>query len=703
MFKINYTPFLIMPNYSFFPLFLYNFAKIIVFSQYSTARIFIMNSRILFFLFIWITAATQTDAFNTVVDSLWVRQHYNKREVMIPMRDGVRLFTVIYEPKNHEVCHPILMNRTCYGVGPYGDEWIRLERPTWALYAQDEYILVFQDVRGKNFSEGVFEDLRPFITDKKTVNDIDEASDTYDTVEWLINNTCSNNRVGVFGISYPGFYATAAALAKHPAIKAVSPQAPVTDWYRGDDTHHNGALFILDMFDFSYWFQFINNAHLWKGEYHLLPTDNPTEIVKTDAYSDYLKMGPVRNFTALLGDSCKFWSDMVKHPDIDQWWEERNIAYHCKEIKPAVMVVGGLFDAEDCYGAFTTYNAIKRQSPDTELLLVEGPWSHGTWSRGADGSLGDIWFGKEADMFYYLENIEFPFFSYYLNNKGEKPMTGALVWQTGENKWIEYEKGWESDCSKTPFYLQHGGGLGNLMPSDSTTDYVSDPMHPVPFIGFPVRNRPTSYMTADQRFAQNRTDVATFTTPTLDKPIAVDGAVEAELFVQISSTDADFIVKLIDVFPDDFEYSDEINYSDRWTRNHAIMAGYQMLVRMEVMRGKYRECMELDSIAFNATSHDALRQYEFNPSKPMPFVPQQTTKVRIKLPDVAHTFMPGHKMMVQIQSSCFPLIDRNPQKFCNIYECEENDFQKATVRILHSKDNPSRIWLPINRHITSGE
>ena len=630
------------------------------------------------------------------IDSLWVRQHYTKRDVMIPMRDGIRLCTVIYEPKNKNVKHPILMNRTCYGSGPYGEEWMRLDNPTWELYAQDEYILVFQDVRGKNLSEGFFEDIRPIIPDKINNNNTDEASDTYDTVEWLIKNTNSNERVGVFGISYPGFYSTAAAIAGHPAIKAVSPQAPVTDWFRGDDTHHNGALFILDMFSFSYWFQFFNTGALWKGEYHKLPKTNPADIIHNDVYGDYLKMGAVKNFTKLLGDSCKFWRDMVAHPDIDDWWEKRNIAYHCKNIKPAVMVVGGLFDAEDCYGAFTTYNAIKAQSPQTELYLVEGPWSHGMWSRGANGVLGDIWFGEEADMYFYLQNFEYPFFSYYLNQKGEKPKTGAMVWQTGENKWVHYPQGWSSENKKTPFYLQYGGGLGIPVFNENPTTYISDPSHPVPFIGFPVTNRPTSYMTADQRFAETRTDVATFSTPVLSTPIAVKGAVEAELQVQISSTDADFVVKLIDVFPDDFEYPDVISHRYGRRRNNAVMAGYQMLVRGEVMRGKYRNCMKLDSAAFYNTSEDFMKNYCFKPAKPEPFIPGQTTTVKVKLPDVAHTFLPGHRMMIQIQSSWFPLVDRNPQTFCNIYECDEQDFQKAVINILHSEEHPSIIWLPVS-------
>ena len=626
----------------------------------------------------------------------WVKQHYVKREVMIPMRDGIRLFTSIYEPKDHTKRHPILLYRTCYSCSPYGPgRWESLERPTWSCYTSDEYIIVFQDVRGKNMSEGVFEDLRPFIVDKKDSTQIDESSDTYDTVDWLINNTNSNERVGVFGISYPGFYATMAGLCGHPAIKAISPQAPVTDWYRGDDVHHNGALFILDMFPFSFWFEHVNKPSFWET-YSINPSQtDPTDIIHTDAYNDYLKLGCVRKMTHLLGDSCKFWNDMLSHPDLDQWWEERNVAYYCQNIKPAVMVVGGLFDAEDCYGAFTTYRAIRSQSPQTELYLVEGPWSHGEWSRGAGGSLGDIWFGDDANMYYYINNIEYPFFSYYLNEKGDKPLSGARVFQTGENRWKYYPQGWIDTSHPTAFYLQYDGGLGKAEYSDLSTSYISDPFHPVPFIGEPTTNRPTTYMTSDQRFASSRPDVATFLTDRLESPVVLDGPVEAELEVKIDQSDCDFIVKLIDVFPDDFEYSNEIRQKTSIIEKNTIMAGYQMLVRWEVMRGKYRNCMELDSIAFNTQSSSEMNGYKFQTRKPEPFVPGTPTKVKIKMPDVAHTFLLGHRIMVQVQSSCFPLIDLNPQTFCNIYNCNPNKFRSCKVEILHSKEHPSRIWLPI--------
>ncbi len=658
-----------------------------------------MRYFILSLIFAGVGVIADASVFPVPIDSAWVRDHYDKREEMIPMRDGVKLFTCIYEPKDHSVGHPTLMMRTCYGSGPYGaDEWMALERPTWALYAHDEYIIVFQDVRGKNMSEGEFEDIRPFIADKRKATDTDESSDTYDTVDWLVKHTSSNNCVGVFGISYPGFYSTAAALCGHPAVKAVSPQAPVTDWFRGDDTHHNGALFPLDMFYFSYWFQHVNTVAFWNGTLDMNAIVNPTDIVHSDVYNDYLKMGAVRNFTALLGDSCKFWSDMTAHPDLDEWWESRNIAYHCQDVKPAVMVVGGLFDAEDCYGAFTTYHAIRNQSPQTELYLVEGPWSHGEWSRGAGGALGDIFFGRDANMYYYLENIEYPFFSYYLDGKGQKPKPGALVWQTGENCWKHYPEGWKSDVEHTAYYLQPDGGISATMQIGPPTTYMSDPSHPVPFMGEPLTNRPATYMTADQRFASARPDVATFSTPVLTEPLVLDGSVEAELEVTLTTTDADFVVKLIDVFPDDFVYPDNVRRFYQWGRYRPLMSGYQMLVRGEVMRGKYRNCMALDSAAYHCTSAKAMKTHRFSPKQPEPFVPGEPTTVRIKMSDVAHTFMPGHRMMVQVQSSWFPLVDRNPQTFCNIYECGDDTFRPCTVSLLHSTGHASRILLPVIGH-----
>lgn len=606
-------------------------------------------------------------AFAQVLTEQWVKDHYTKREVMIEMRDGVRLFTSIYEPKDKSKKHPIIMNRTCYGVGPYGeDKFMGLHRAAWAEFARNEYIFVLQDVRGKNMSEGQFEDIRPFIENKSLKKakaqrkaglkvDIDEASDTYDTAEWLVHNTNNNGNIGVFGISYPGFYSTMAALSGHPAIKAVSPQAPVTDWFRGDDVHHNGALFVWDMYSFEYWFEYLNVARNRVGEWGLLKNESPADIIqRTDAYHDCLEMGAIMNYTANFGDSVRFWNDIVAHPNLDDWWEERNVTYHCKNIKPAVMVVGGLFDAEDCYGAFATYRAIKENSPKTELYLVEGPWAHGMWGRGAKEFFGNVYFGKESTSDYYLKNIEYPFFAYYLEGKGSKPKP-VRVLDSGSRSWREYDVQWPVNVNKQAFSLEGGA------------TYVSDPSRPVPCVSEPVKSRPAEYMVADQRHASTRPDVAVFTYPVLTDTLQLSGEIEAELEVSITTTDADFVVKVIDVFPENFSYPN--NYYSGNQSAYYNMSGYQMLVRAEVMRGKYRNSL----------------------SNPEPFVPGERTKVKFSMPDVAHTFLPGHRVMIQVQSSWFPLVDRNPQKFCNIYECEDADFQKSTITIYPE----SKVWLPV--------
>lgn len=584
------------------------------------------------------------------IDKAWVKENYTKREVKITMRDGVKLHTIIYEPVDQSVKHPAIMTRTCYGIAPYGDNYAALENSYNSIYAKNGYIFVFQDVRGKNKSEGEYENIRPFVEGKKTPKynkkgevvakvgtPIDEASDTYDTAEWLVKNTNSNGNIGVYGISYPGFYSTMAALSGHPAIKAVSPQAPVTDWYRGDDVHHNGAFFLLDMHAFQFWFEYLNVQD------KPMPESDPSDIVRTDIYNSYLKYKTIDNISKTLDGKVVGWNEVVEHPDLDEWWEARNVLYHTQNVKPAIMVVGGLFDAEDCYGAWATYDAIRKNSPATDLYLVEGPWSHGAWSRGATNRMGDIWFGNEVNSKYYLENIEYPFFSYYLEGKGSKPEYGARVFHTGENQWHFYNEGWEAGKSTVTLDL-------------AGASYTSDPHHPVPFQALPSTGRSTTDMLSDQRFAATRPDVAVFTSDVLTEEVTVSGEVVADLLVSMTGTDADFIVKLIDVYPDDYRYPREI--AQNFT-NRPLMAGYQMLVRWEVMRGKYRNSL----------------------SEPEAFVPGEKTQVKFTMPGTAHTFLPGHRVMIQVQSTCYPLIDINPQTFTDIYTCDESAFRKADITI----------------------
>lgn len=593
----------------------------------------------------------------------WVNDNYSKKEYMIPMRDGVRLFTSVYMPNDRSENHPLLITRTPYSCAPYGEEMMNpnLWKSYLREYMKEGYIMVFQDVRGKWMSEGEFVDVRPFIQNKQKKCDIDEASDAYDTVEWLIGNIKGNNgNVGFYGSSYPGFYTTMAAASNHPAIKAVSPQAPVFDWFMGDDFHHNGAFMLSDAAGFF--------------SRHGLPRPEPTtkgakrvSYLKGDLYSSYLDIGTIKNLTCLLGDSIRFWNDMLLHPDYDEWWQERCAVNACKNINAAVLVVGGLFDAEDLYGTWQTYKRMKEYNAGTDIRLVIGPWAHSGW-RGKDGSfLGDIQFGKKTAE-YYQYHLELPFFNYYLKEKSEGlDVPEVSVFFTGENEWRFYDRWPLTDYVPTAIYLSKGGMLtfDKSEISGTYTGYISDPKNPVPFMAGELKSRPKEYMISDQRFAAKRSDVISFETEALTEDITLGGPVIADLMVAISSTDADFVVKLIDVFPDSLE-NDGI-YTD------AKMKGYQMLVRGDMIRGKYRSSFE----------------------KPEAFMPWQPTPVKFELPDIAHVFKKGHRIMIQIQSSWFPLVDRNPQQFTNIYKCDEEDFVRAEIRILHDGINASKIILPV--------
>lgn len=605
-------------------------------------------------------------------DSAWIREHYVKKEYAIPMRDGVKLFTSVYMPKDASEKHPILLTRTPYSCAPYGEQnW----RPFWnsyyRYYMREGYILVTQDVRGRWMSEGTFVDVRPF-NPNKTGTEIDEASDTYDAIEWLIKNIPNNNeRVGVFGISYPGFYSTMAAASGHPALKAVSPQAPVTDWFMGDDFHHNGAFFVLDGFSF-----YAGGFGHPRPKPTTVGPKNPLKIPTNDNYQTFLQIGTLANFKKLAGDSILFWSELYQHPNYDDWWKARDARRAMVQVKPAMLTVGGLFDAEDCFGAWNLYQAIEKQSPTTNSRIVMGPWYHGQWSR-ADGSyLGNVKFGSKTSEWYQNE-IEIPFFNYYLKGKGAEPaFAEATIFFTGENTWKKFPTWPPATMKAEPMYLQANGGLAWQKPTatNSMTTYTSDPAKPVPYTEDVHFGRTREYMTDDQRFASRRPDVICFQTPILEEDISLAGPVIADLLVSISSTDADFIVKLIDVFPDQFRYEGDVQQS-RNTAGSYPMGGYQMMVRGEVMRGKFRNSFE----------------------SPSPFQKDKIEKVKFTLPDVAHTFKKGHRIMVQIQSSWFPLVDRNPQTFVNIYEATEKDFVPATIRIHHDAKNPSALLLPVQR------
>lgn len=601
-------------------------------------------------LCLWhVGAVAQTDA-----DRAWIEANYRKTEYRIAMRDGIHLYTTVYAPRDTTERHPILLTRTPYSCWPYGAEFSSsLWRSYLYEYARRGYILVFQDVRGRWMSEGEFVQVRPYVEQKHDLESIDEVSDAYDTIDFLVRTLPGNNgRVGVYGNSYPGFYALMAAACGHPALRAVSPQAPVTDWFLGDDLHHNGALFLRDAFSFI-------------GGSIGRPMDNPTDrkirvprYLRPDEneYDFYLRKATVDSLTMMLGDTVRFWQEMMQHPDYDAWWKERCSVRAMHDLRPAVLVVGGLFDAEDCYGALTTYATIRKQSPATACRLVLGPWVHGGWRASSGGNrLGAIRFSEESLSGYYQQRIEIPFFDHYLRDIAyeEVPSTASIFF-TGENRWRTFETWPPADSRRENLYLHADGGISTVRPQErrSYSSYRSDPAQPVPYDHPIGSKRDNAYMIADQRFAAERDDVLTFVSRPLDSDMTLAGALRAVLYASISTTDVDFVVKLIDVWPDRSEHP-----------------GYQMLVRGDIMRGRYRESF----------------------SKPRPFRPGEVTEVAFTLPDIAHTFRRGHRIAIQVQSSWFPLADRNPQQFVDIYHCTANDFIPSDVRIYHDRRHPSRL------------
>jgi putative CocE/NonD family hydrolase len=588
-----------------------------------------------------------------------IAAHYTKYVHKIPMRDGVKLHTHVYVPKDRSRSYPIMLQRTPYSVRPYGvDNYPgRRHRRSIGKFApsldfiRDGYIFVHQDVRGRMMSEGEFVDVRPI-----TPGGVDESTDAWDTVDWLVKNVPANNgKVGVWGISYPGFYAAQAAVNAHPAIKAVSPQAPVTDWFIGDDFHHNGAFFLADAFAFysSFGKPRKKPTTRWKWGF---------EYDSGDAYDFYLDLGPLPNANKRhLEGKIAFWNDLMAHGTLDAFWKARNPRPHYKNVKPAVMTVGGWFDAEDLFGALATYRAFETQSPGADNVLVMGPWAHGDWARNGGHRHGEVEFGQQTSPF-YQEEIELRFFQRHLKNRKSHTYPEAWIFETGTNMWHRHAKWPPTDAKPATYYFTSEGGLSTTPPSaaEGFDAYTSDPDKPVPYQEDVSLRIDKSYMSADQRFASRRPDVLVFQTDVLESDVTLAGPLEAELWVSTTGTDADFIVKLIDVYPPDY---DNPQPNPKGIR----MGGYQQLVRGEVMRGKFRNSFE----------------------KPEPFVPGEPVLVKLSLPDVAHSFRTGHRIMVHVQSSWFPLVDRNPQKFTDIYAAKASDFQKATVRVYRNKDKPS--------------
>ncbi|MBL3656741.1 CocE/NonD family hydrolase [Fulvivirga sediminis] len=629
-------------------------------------RAFIM----LFFLIIGMPVFSQD------LDSLFVRDNYEKYEYHIPMRDGVELFTCVYAPKDKSKKYPIMLHRTPYSAGPYGEDNYKTSLGPSKYLMRDMYIFVYQDVRGRWMSEGEYDNMRPQIegNKKKDKDQIDESSDTFDTIEWLLKKIKNNNgKVGQWGISYPGHYTAAALPEAHPALVASSPQAPISDFFF-DDFHHMGALL---------------QSYLMAFPVFGYQTDGPTseswynkgwEKIRSagnmsDGYEFNMALGPLKNVTEKYYSEDFFWDQVVEHPNYDDFWQKRNLLPHLKDIDNAVMTVGGWFDAEDLYGPLNIYKTIEKNNHKAKNTIVMGPWSHGDWYREKGiQAINDIYFGDSISTF-YQKNIEMTFFKYYLKNEGNMTLPEAYMFDTGVKKWEQFTHWPPKDMPAVKLSFAENGKLlineeGN---KDAAFKYTSDPGHPVPYTSQiePVTFTPRRFMTDDQRHASRRPDVLTFKTDVLTDDVTLAGEILAKLKVALSTTDADFIVKLIDVYPDTAK-------ANPVTPKNVTMAGYQQLVRHEVFRGRFRNSF----------------------AKPEPFTPGKVEDVTFPLQDILHTFKKGHRIMIQIHSTWFPYIDRNPQKFVeNIYKADAKDFQKAEITVFGSSsvevgDKQSSLLVP---------
>jgi len=591
---------------------------------------------------------------------VYVLENYTKTVVDIPMRDSIKLKTIIYSPKNTTEKYPFLLTRSPYGIGPYEKNIFRsLLGSIWS-FVTEGYIYVYQDVRGKRMSEGEYMEVRPFIPNKTSNLDVDESTDAYDTFEWLLKNVSNNNgKIGMWGGSYHAYYSLMALLSKHPALAAIASEAPITDWFEGDDFHRNGAFHLLQAVDF-----FRTN-----GVPRAQPMSESAESIlkypSPDLYSFFLDVGSLKNWNEkYFKDQLPFWNDLMTHPNYDEFWQERNIRPYLKDINTAVLNVGGWYDAENLFGTLNAYNSIEKNSSNNNTLIM-GPWFHNDWSDWGEERYSEILLNKRTTAKYYEDSVIAPYFKYYLKGKGEFNVPEALVYDVGSLTWRQYQTWPLSNLTEKVFYLSKNNTLSkeeNGTKNGSFDEYVSDPKKPVPH-SYKIENGWDShFMLTDQRFASRRPDVLYYETQMLEEDLTLTGEINVKLFVSTTGTDADWFVKVIDVYPEN-----ESDFNGISDKTH--MGEYQSLVRLGVMRGKYRNSLE----------------------KPEPFKPGEVTKVEFKLNDICHTFKKGHKLMVQIQSSCFPLFDINPQKFVDIYKASETDFQKATHKVFWSKEYPSSI------------
>jgi putative CocE/NonD family hydrolase len=609
------------------------------------------------------SAFSQSATSDPQTTESYIRLHYTKHEYMVPMRDGVKLMTVVFVPKETGKAYPILMKRTPYNVAPYGEEKYPSKLGPSEHFVRAGYIFVNQDVRGRFASEGQFIQVTPHIVNKTKPTDVDESSDTFDTIEWLLKNVPNHNgRVGMYGISYPGFYAAAGMIDAHPALIAVSPQAPVGDWYFDDFLHH-GAFFLAHAFK---WLS--GNA-----------TERPTPTMEpakpyvypmTDGYKMFLEAGSVENVDKLyLKGAIPFWEDMMQHPNRDEFWQKRAIIPHLRNVAPAVMTVTGWYDAEDLYGSFKTYQSVEKLNPNVNSVLVVGPWHHGGWASVDGDKLGNVSFGSKTGAFYRAE-IELPFFEKYLKDAEHPAPAEATVFETGSNTWRTFDAWPPKNVESQTLYLKPHGKLDFHQPegkdAESFDEFVSDPSKPVPYTETVTPRMTIEYMVDDQRFASRRPDVLTYQTEPFAEETVIAGPIQTDLWVSTTGTDADWIVKLIDVRPDG--------------PDTVPLAGYQMLLRSEVIRGRFRN----------------------DYAKPEAFVPGEPTQVRLELLDVLHRFQKGHRLMIQIQSTWFPLVDRNPQTFVpNIYFAKPEDFQKATHRVFRSSHHSTSLNIGVLPPVTT--
>ncbi|MFQ5411759.1 MAG: CocE/NonD family hydrolase [Phycisphaerae bacterium] len=583
----------------------------------------------------------------------YIRRHYTKTEYRVPMRDGALLSTTVYAPRDATQTYPFLLFRTPYSCRPYGEEDYRETIGPNMDFARERFIFVYQDVRGRFMSEGRFVNMRPHLDVKSKETDIDESSDTYDTIEWLLSHIPNHNgKVGMWGISYPGFYAAAGMIDAHPALAAVSPQAPIADWWY-DDFHHHGAFFLPHAFNFLAVFGRPRSELTgeWGDRF-----DHETP----DGYQFFMDLGSLENANLRhFHGEIDFWNKTVEHPNYDEFWQRRNILPHLHRVAPAVMTVGGWFDAEDLYGSLQIYRAVERKNPDIFNILVMGPWRHGGWSRTDGDRLGHIDFGAKTSYF-YRKTIELPFFIHFLKGRGVIDLPEAFVFETGVNRWRRFDAWPPADVEEARLYAREGGVLSFDPPGEEGAafdEFVSDPNRPVPFTEEIATGMTAAYMTDDQRFAARRPDVCVFQTDVLESDLTLAGPVTADLWVSTSGTASDWIVKLIDVFPPDAEDPEDPPPGRK-------MGGYQMMVRSEVVRGRFRN----------------------NPTFPEPFKPNEPTRVVLELQDVLHTFREGHRILVQIQSTWFPLVDRNPHRYVdNVFLAKPSDFIKAIQRVYRSQ------------------